>query len=195
MLIPFDDQHFQVAHFVGIGNVPAVAGLCDQGRIILEQIVQLFPVGGEVGVDLLRHRTFAVVAEGVLVQQFAQVELGLVLASATELLHELRVDVGEGLRLFLDELAEPLDGGRLVGDEHGHLLEFVRGHLLSLLLGQFRYSYSIPSHADNLHQFPVAGHHVVFDVFGINLAVDLREELAGAFDFGLLDGPQLHAGH
>ena len=62
-------------------------------------------------------------------------------------------------------------------------------------MDQFRYSYSRPSHAYNLHQLPVAGHHVVFHVFGINLAVDLREELAGTFDFRMLDGPKFHAGH
>ena len=41
-------------------------------------------------------------AEEVLVQQFTQVELSLVLAPATELLHELRVDVREGLGLSLE---------------------------------------------------------------------------------------------
>lgn len=49
--------------------------------------------------------------------------------------------------------------------------------------------------AYNLHQLPVAGHHVVFHVFGINPAVDLHEELAGAADFRILDGSQLHTGH
>jgi len=85
-------------------------------------------------VDLLGHRAFTVVAEEVLVQQFAQVKLGLVLAPAAELLHELRIDVGEGLWLFSYELAQPLDGGCFIGDEHGHLLEFARGHFLAVVI-------------------------------------------------------------
>ena len=83
--------------------------------------------------DLLRHGAFAFVTEEVLAQQFAQVELGLVLAPAAKLLHELRVDVGKGLGLFLDELTKPLNGRCLVGDKHRHLLEFTRGHLLAVV--------------------------------------------------------------
>ena len=50
-------------------------------------------------------------------------------------------------------------------------------------------------HTDNLHELPAAGHHVVLDEFETNRAVDPLENLAGEFDFGLFDCPQLHAGH
>lgn len=55
-------QFFEVTRLVGIGHVPAVAGLGDQGRVILGQVAQFFPVGGEVGVDLLGRWAFAVVS-------------------------------------------------------------------------------------------------------------------------------------
>ncbi len=32
-------------------------------------------------------------------------------------------------------------------------------------------------------------------MFGVNLAVALHEELAGAFNFRMLDGPKFHAEH
>ncbi len=55
-------QFLQVARLVGIGHIPTVAGLGHQCRVVLGQVAQFLPVGGEVGVDLLGHRAFAVVA-------------------------------------------------------------------------------------------------------------------------------------
>jgi hypothetical protein len=38
--------------------------------------------------------------------------------------------------------------------------------------------------SDQFHQLAVAVDHIVFNVFRINLAIDLIKEFPGAFDFG-----------
>ena len=128
-------QFFQVAGFVGVGDVPAVFGFADQCGVSFGQVAHFFPIGGEVGMDLFGYVAFAVVAEEVLVEEFTQIKLGFVFAPAAELLHELRVDVGEGLRFGFEELAQPLDGGGFVGDEQGDLFDLSGGHFYAVVFG------------------------------------------------------------
>ena len=52
-----------------------------------------------------------------------------------------------------------------------------------------------PPSLHQLHQLSEAVDHVVLDVFGGVLPVDLIEELAGALDLGFLNLIEHHRGH
>ena len=84
----FFTQFFQVARFVRVRHVPAVFGFGDQCRIVFGKVAHVFPIGRKVTVDLLWNWAFAIVAEEVLVQKLAQVDLGLIFTPAAKLLHE-----------------------------------------------------------------------------------------------------------
>ena len=70
----FKQRGYEVVPFdacadVYVINTCSVTSLGDQGRIILGQITQLFPVGGKVGVYLFRHWAFAIIAQEVLLEE------------------------------------------------------------------------------------------------------------------------------
>ena len=127
-------EFVEVGGLVRIGDVPAVLGLDAEAIVVLRQVAELLEVGGQVGVDRAGDLASALVAEEVLGEELRQVDHPLVLQPAGELADETGVYLLEGLRLALELLAQPLDGGLLVADEEIELDQLAGGEASGVVL-------------------------------------------------------------